>query len=301
MGRFIESFDAYTTNFDMKNNMIKSRYHHSYRVMELSRKIGELLKFSENEIYVARVIGLLHDYGRFEQIKQYNTVNDNESVDHAEYSIRYLFDENQIEEFVNDEELFPIIRKSIYYHNKYALPNRGLTKDERKHAKLIRDTDKIDTLYLIGVLKDYELEITSEPIRDSISSYFYEGKQVPYASIKNDNERVISLLAYIYDLNYKESFMYLTSIHLLEIFFNNLGRPDNLKIYFDKMNEYIEKASAIVTEDGGMTSHAAIVGINLGKPVVVSATDILTSVKDGELITVDSARGAVYRGSSRVL
>ena len=68
-----------------------------------------------------------------------------------------------------------------------------------------------------------------------------------------------------------------------------------------EMNPYIEKASAIITEEGGMTSHAAIVGINLGKPVIVSATGILSSVTDGELITVDATRGAVYRGSSRVL
>ena len=68
-----------------------------------------------------------------------------------------------------------------------------------------------------------------------------------------------------------------------------------------EMNAYIEKAGAIITEEGGMTSHAAIVGINIGKPVVVSAEGILSKVKDGELITVDAARGAVYRGSSRVL
>ncbi len=67
------------------------------------------------------------------------------------------------------------------------------------------------------------------------------------------------------------------------------------------MNPYIEKAAAIVTEDGGMTSHAAIIGINLGKPVIVSARDILSNVEDGELVTVDAARGVVYRGSSRVL
>ncbi|MEG1410005.1 MAG: pyruvate kinase [Terrisporobacter sp.] len=68
-----------------------------------------------------------------------------------------------------------------------------------------------------------------------------------------------------------------------------------------EMNPYIEKAAAIITEEGGMTSHAAIVGINLGKPVIVSATDIMSNLQDGELITVDAARGAVYRGSSRVL
>ena len=67
------------------------------------------------------------------------------------------------------------------------------------------------------------------------------------------------------------------------------------------MNQYIEKASAIVTECGGMTSHAAIVSINLAKPVVMSATGIMDKVVDGEIITVDAARGVVYRGSSRVL
>ena len=67
------------------------------------------------------------------------------------------------------------------------------------------------------------------------------------------------------------------------------------------MNPYIEKCSAIITEDGGMTSHAAIVGINLNKPVVVSAKNILDSVKDGEIVTVDASRGALYRGATRVL
>lgn len=241
MEKFIEAFDTYTSNFDMNNPLIKSRYHHSYRVMELSKKLAESLKYDEEDIFLAQIIGLLHDYGRFEQIKQYNTINDYESVDHAEYSIRYLFDEEEIKYYINNEELYEIIRKSIYYHNKYALPNRGLTKRERKHMKLIRDADKLDILYLIGVLKDYEINMSDNHVRDEISSYFYEGKSVPYASIKTDYERVVSWLAYIYDLNYKESFKYLKSLHLLEIFFDNLGRPDILKPYFDFIINYVER------------------------------------------------------------
>lgn len=68
-----------------------------------------------------------------------------------------------------------------------------------------------------------------------------------------------------------------------------------------EMNTCIEKAAAIITEEGGMTSHAAIVGLNLDKPVVLSATGILGSLQDGEVVTVDAARGVVYRGSTRVL
>ncbi|MCC0686262.1 pyruvate kinase [Clostridioides sp. ZZV15-6383] len=68
-----------------------------------------------------------------------------------------------------------------------------------------------------------------------------------------------------------------------------------------EMNNYIEKAGAVVTENGGMTSHTAIVGINLDIPVIVSATNITNLVKDGEVVTVDASRGVVYRGSTRVL
>ena len=67
------------------------------------------------------------------------------------------------------------------------------------------------------------------------------------------------------------------------------------------MNGYIEDAAAIVTEFGGMTSHAAIVGLNLNTPVVVSVADITKTVKDGEIVTVDAKAGIIYKGSSRVL
>ena len=67
------------------------------------------------------------------------------------------------------------------------------------------------------------------------------------------------------------------------------------------MNGYIEDAAAIVTEFGGMTSHAAIVGLNLNTPVVVSVANITNTVKDGDIVTVDGKAGIIYKGSSRVL
>lgn len=61
------------------------------------------------------------------------------------------------------------------------------------------------------------------------------------------------------------------------------------------MLKYMEKASAVVTETGGMTSHAAIAGINLGIPVIVSVEDITKKIKDGQMIKVEPASGAVSR------
>ena len=60
----------------------------------------------------------------------------------------------------------------------------------------------------------------------------------------------------------------------------------------------IEKSAALVVENGGLTSHASIVGISLGIPVVVGASEATTKIKNGEKITVDSRRGAIYRGEA---
>ena len=64
--------------------------------------------------------------------------------------------------------------------------------------------------------------------------------------------------------------------------------------------EYLKKASAIITESGGLTSHAAIVGLSLGIPVIVGVEDATTKLKNGEVITVDSVGGLIYKGETKV-
>lgn len=63
----------------------------------------------------------------------------------------------------------------------------------------------------------------------------------------------------------------------------------------------IEKAAALVVEDGGLTSHAAVVGIAKDLPVIVGAKDATSIVKDGELVTVDPRRGIIYRGETTAI
>ncbi|MFB4163003.1 pyruvate kinase [Alteribacillus sp. JSM 102045] len=62
-----------------------------------------------------------------------------------------------------------------------------------------------------------------------------------------------------------------------------------------------EKAAAVITEEGGLTSHAAVVGLNLGIPVVVGVKEAIDLFEDGEEITVDGSRGDLYRGHASVL
>jgi len=62
-----------------------------------------------------------------------------------------------------------------------------------------------------------------------------------------------------------------------------------------------KSAGAVITEEGGLTSHAAVVGISLDIPVIVGVDNATRLIKDGEIITVDPARGQIYRGEARVL
>lgn len=67
------------------------------------------------------------------------------------------------------------------------------------------------------------------------------------------------------------------------------------------MVKYLEQASALITEEGGLTSHAAVVGLSIGIPVIVGVENATTVLKDGQDITVDSSRGVIYEGHANVL
>lgn len=67
------------------------------------------------------------------------------------------------------------------------------------------------------------------------------------------------------------------------------------------MIDVFKKVKAVVTEEGGLTSHTAIVGNTLGIPVVVGVEGALKKLKDGMEITVDSERGYIYSGRANVL
>lgn len=63
----------------------------------------------------------------------------------------------------------------------------------------------------------------------------------------------------------------------------------------------IARAGAVVVEEGGLTSHAAIAALQYGIPAVVGAKGILAAMKSGEPLTVDALAGVVYEGTVSIL
>ena len=62
--------------------------------------------------------------------------------------------------------------------------------------------------------------------------------------------------------------------------------------------EYMKRASAIVSEEAGLTSESAIVAITLGIPTVVGAEHAADTLNNGEVVTVDASRGTIFRGAA---
>lgn len=63
----------------------------------------------------------------------------------------------------------------------------------------------------------------------------------------------------------------------------------------------IEKCAGLITEEGGLTSHAAVVGLSLGIPVIVGVEKATELIIHGKDITMDAESGVIYNGHASVL
>jgi pyruvate kinase len=63
--------------------------------------------------------------------------------------------------------------------------------------------------------------------------------------------------------------------------------------------DIIRQASGIITEEDNLTSHAAVIGLRLGIPVIVGFKDATTAIREGSILTLDAKRGIVYSGTTR--
>ena len=233
------SFNKYVNTFDTKDKNISLKIFHSFRVMDYCIKIAVANNFTKNEIEIAAVIGLLHDYGRFPQWRDYKTYSDINSVDHAELAIKKLFDENEIEEFNIDKNYYKIIYDAIKYHNKVVIPN-DINEESLKFCKLVRDADKLDIFYIF-TLDHSCIKEDDEKISIEIENEFYERIPIWIKKIKNDSEHMLLHLTMVFNFEYDFSLKWMKENKCIEKMFLNVERKDKFKKYFDYVINYINE------------------------------------------------------------
>lgn len=195
----LEEFKKYVSNYDLNNELIKLKYEHSLRVMNLARKYAKMLGFNKKETELATLIGLLHDYGRFEQIRVYNSFNDRKTIDHADLGIQILFDDGEIRKYTNNEKDYELIEFAIKNHNKYEIEEID-NKNYLKQAKLIRDIDKIDILYINYSSETYQLIPSDDEISVEVISDIINHKIISYKNVKNINDQICIYFSYAFDI-----------------------------------------------------------------------------------------------------
>ena len=242
-----KQFNQYVSSYDMKNENIKLKLEHSFRVEQESYNIAQSLNLSEEQKELAKLIGLLHDIGRFEQVTIYNTFKDSVSIDHAEFGVEQLIKNNFIRRFISTSKYDKIIFEAIRNHNKYSIDS-NLNEEVMLQAKIIRDADKVDIMNLLQY-KPFQLlykkaDISDEKLSDAVYEQILNKKLIKNSNGNSSNiDKWVWTIAFIYDLNFEYSFQEIKKRNYIENLINRIDYKD------EQTKQRMEKIKKISIED----------------------------------------------------
>ena len=243
-------FKNYIKNYNPNDPKIALKISHIERVSKKAKSLAESLNLSKEDVDLAELIGLLHDIGRFEQIKIYNTFMDKDSVNHAEYGVKVLFVDGLIRKFIQEDKYDNIIKKAILNHNKgYLNIDKDLKDKELLHTKIIRDADKLDIYYVLNMENMdvlYGNNIEKQNINSEVYREFFEDKYINYKNINSGLDLAIAHFAYIYDLNYKFTLQKIKEDEVLTKLYSRFNISDNktkenLSNVYNYAKNYLDK------------------------------------------------------------
>lgn len=204
--------------------MIKRKKLHSLRVASLAEDIGK-----DDKYFVS---GLLHDIGRFPQAKQFETYNDDLSIDHGDLGYQIAKEWG-----IKDSEIL----LSIKYHNKLSVPDIP----EKNFCSVIRDADIIDILELKirGEVPLCQGDASLDSISEDVKILIENQKLIPNKLRRqNDINRYLGALAYIFELKNKRSFEILNERNILSkiciLHSKNQETEEYLQKLYNDLNSY---------------------------------------------------------------
>lgn len=240
---FLEKYE------DKEHVSFKLKVVHTYHVAEKAKEIAEKLNLSKEDIELAELIGILHDIGRFEELKITNELN-NVKFNHAIHGSKMLFEEGMIREFIEDKQYDEIIKKAIENHSKLEI-EEGLNERILLHSKIIRDADKLDNY---RVKKEEKIEAifpTKVRKREDMEESLLSDKV--YETVLNKkcvdiHDRItpldfwVCILAFTFDLNFDVSYKIIQENDYINTLVDRFNYKDKeTKERMEKIRETINK------------------------------------------------------------
>ncbi len=246
-----QEFKEYVKNYNPEDKKIKIKIAHIERVSQIAKQIACQQNLSKEDIELAELIGLLHDIGRFEQVRKYHTFVDKDSINHGEYGVKLLFGDGLIRKFIDIDKYDNIIKTAILNHNRAKIED-GLGKKEDLHAKIIRDADKIDICYILTVDDKKAIweseDLSNDKITDEIYREFMENKIINYKNRKTSADILVSHFAYIFDFNFCQSLQIIKENKYLDKLYKRFIFKDEQTM--KRYNEIYETAKKYLEEKG---------------------------------------------------
>lgn len=149
-----ERYDAYVASFRCEGaraEMIRLKLLHTRRVVEAAEEIMEGERWPASERLVGAAAALLHDAGRFTQLRDFGTFEDAKSVNHAERGVEVIRGEGWLDALPPAERA--LIVDAVAFHNRKELPESATARRgfALRVCHLVRDADKLD---IFRVLED---------------------------------------------------------------------------------------------------------------------------------------------------
>lgn len=244
-------FERYLDGFDRSNEKIKLKIIHTNEVVRCAGEIARRMNLDREDRELAEVIALLHDIGRFEQVRKYDSFEPC-TMDHAQFGVDLLFDGDnpRIRSFVASDRWDHVIREAIRRHSAYSV---GPIEDERTllHARLIRDADKLDNCRVkleddIKVLVGVDAEdVGSQPVTDKVFQTCMDHRSVRSADRVTKMDYWISYIAYFFDINFRETFQIIKENDFVNriidrIPYSNPDTGDKMERLRKTVNEYVD-------------------------------------------------------------
>lgn len=248
----MKAFKKYLEQFDFQYGKIDLKIRHTYGVVKASEYIANKLNLNNEDIELTKLIALLHDIGRFEQIKQSDSFIDNKDMDHAILGNDILFKNNLIRDFIEDTQYDNIISKAILNHNRLYIED-GLTERELLHAKIIRDADKTDN-FRVKAEENFEniMDNSSKDIleNDIISNNIFNDFMNSKIIVREDRKTYmdfwVSYIAFIFDYNYKFGLEYIKEMSYINTIvdrldYKNIDTKQKMELIRKHALEFIDK------------------------------------------------------------
>lgn len=195
-------YDAYVDSFrddaSTLPQMLQLKLDHTLKVVEDAKRIMAGEAWSEDAYVLGEACALMHDVGRYSQLKEFGTFQDSKSIDHAVRGVEVIEAERLLDGLEESER--KKILTSVALHNKKSVP-ATLDGETAGLVHLVRDADKLDIFRVMEVaIGDgslernpeiaWELQVKGPPTPEIVEAV-RQGRSVSYALVKSLSDFVL--------------------------------------------------------------------------------------------------------------